>query len=57
MNNEEMQKRWPYLPPYRARSLTVEIDESKSGIQWDIDQDSIDDIIAYFQAAKEAMNN
>lgn len=60
MTTEEMEKRWPILPPFKAQSIDIwklstpyspaELFEMK------VDQDSIDEIIEYFQAAKESMN-
>lgn len=58
MTVEEMKKRWPIMPPNEAG--IVIITEQGFGnsprLVVEINQDTIEQIIEYFQAAKEAMN-
>lgn len=55
MKIEEMEKRWPELPPNKVIKIILLGEDLDLGSQ-DIDQDTIEDVIEYFQAAKEAMN-
>lgn len=60
MTTEEMEKRWPEVPPFKCEEMRVYRHDSK-GMIWDsshfeVNQESIDEIIEYFQAAKESMN-
>ena len=56
MTTEEMERRWPEVPPYAARVMVIWSDSDK-GREVTIDQDTIDEIIEYFEAAREAMND
>jgi hypothetical protein len=55
MTTDEMEKRWPQLPPYQVIIARFTGAFSRE-IDFIVDQDSIDEIIEYLQAAKESMN-
>lgn len=59
MTTEEMERRWPECPPNRAGvvSITFKTNIKECHLSFPIDQDSIDEIIEYFEAAREAMND
>ena len=67
MTNEEQDIKWPLIPPYDCDRIHLfkrdgrRTDGSvrKGGIKrigMKVTQDTIDDIIAYFEAARESMN-
>lgn len=56
MTTEEMERRWPEVPPYAARAMVIWNDGNR-GKEIVVDQDTIDEIIEYFKAAREAMND
>jgi len=56
MTNEEMEKRWPTLPPFKATFVNVFDENNNKYAGHCLTQDTIDDIIAYFEAARESMN-
>ena len=55
MNTDEMIARWPELPPLEARF--VKVDGDGRSFMKTVNQDTIDEIIEYFQAAKDSMNS
>lgn len=57
MTTEEMQAKWPLVPPFECDEIKLMGKFRDDYLYIDITQDSIDDIIAYFQAAKESMNS
>lgn len=61
MTVEEMVARWPELPPFDARSIYIYENDPIDVLcpkrkTMDINQNTIDEIIEYFQACKETMN-
>lgn len=52
---KEMEKRWSACPPFLAREMLVFGPDSKF-IKFKINQDTIQEILEYLDAAKEAMN-
>lgn len=61
MTNEETGKRWPTVPPFGARLIDIwgpagPIGTLRELETMEVNQDTIDDIIDYFQAVKECMN-
>ena len=55
MTVEEMERRWPRCPPYKASRLDLSDDESAQ-IAFLINQDTIKEIRAYLDAVEECMN-
>jgi hypothetical protein len=53
MTNEEMEKRWPEIPPFDVNVITLHNLFTVKHIE--VNQDTIDDIISYFKAARECM--
>lgn len=55
MTTEEMEKRWPAIPPFEVTMIRVFNIDGHSTLM-DVNQDNIENVIEYFQAAKESMN-
>ena len=56
MTNEEQDIKWAYLPPYKCTTIhLIDCNRHKTTFM-EVTQDTIDDIIAYFEAARESMN-
>ena len=61
MTNEEMKERWPECPPFEVNNvdlwyLSENPNEANKRITIEVNQDTIDEIIEYFQAARECLN-
>lgn len=50
-----MQIRWPDLPPFKCTWIDFGSDDMDCDYKH-VNQETIDDIIEFFQAAKESMN-
>ena len=53
MTNDEMEIKWPHLPPFDCRFIKLMSDDKNSF--FDVSEDTIDEILEYFQAVKECM--
>ena len=56
MTVEEMESRWPEIPPYKVKWIELHICDSEPHIEWDINQDTIKEIREYLDAVEETMN-
>lgn len=56
MTNEEMETRWPFITPYECDHVHLFNKNECKKIVTEVTQDTIDEIIAYFEAARESMN-
>ena len=57
MTIEEMEKRWPECPPYDARHICImEKGEGRREINFEVTQDTIQEIRDYLDAVEECLN-